>query len=73
VTTADCAIGSGDVVTVSRAVAHDVLDRCAQVRALHDVIDVGGGLLVCEECSRGGIRVIWPCPTLRLLDDMPAT
>jgi hypothetical protein len=66
-----CAV-DGDVVTVYQAVGREVLDRCAQVRALHDVIDVGGGLLICEECCRGGVRVIWPCPTLQLLDDMPA-
>lgn len=42
--------------------------RLELVRELHGPEDRGGGLIVCIECSRPFERVLWPCPTMLVLD-----
>lgn len=45
--------------------------RLAMVRQLHEPVDRGGGLLVCQECTRPHVVALWPCTTMQLLDGMP--
>ena len=45
--------------------------RAHAVRELHAPEDTGGGLLLCRTCSTW-LFVIWPCPTLQLLDGLAA-
>lgn len=46
--------------------------RLEHLREMHGPEDRGGGLIVCLECSRPFERVLWPCPTMQVLDGMPA-
>lgn len=46
--------------------------RLEMVRQLHEPVDRGGGLLVCQECTRPFATALWPCTTLQVLDGMPA-
>lgn len=45
--------------------------RLERVRQLHDAVDRGGGLLVCQHCTRPFATALWPCETLQILDGMP--
>lgn len=45
--------------------------RLERVRQLHESVDRGGGLLVCQECTRPFATALWPCPTVQVLDGMP--
>ena len=45
--------------------------RLERVRQLHDPVDRGGGLLVCQHCTRPFATALWPCTTLQVLDGMP--
>lgn len=45
--------------------------RLARVRQLHESVDRGGGLIVCQECSRPFATALWPCLTMQTLDGMP--
>lgn len=45
--------------------------RLERVRQLHEAQDRGGGLLVCQECSRPFEVALWPCLTMQILDGMP--
>lgn len=46
--------------------------RLDLVRQLHEPVDRGGGLIVCQECTRPHVTALWPCTTLQVLDAMPA-
>ena len=45
--------------------------RLERVRQLHEPVDRGGGLLVCQHCTRPFATALWPCETLQILDGMP--
>lgn len=45
--------------------------RLERVRQLHEPVDRGGGLLVCQECTRPFATALWPCPTMCALDGLP--
>lgn len=45
--------------------------RLERVRQLHESVDRGGGLIVCQECTRPFATALWPCPTAQVLDGMP--
>ena len=45
--------------------------RLERVRQLHEPIDRGGGLIVCQECTRPFATALWPCTTMQVLDGMP--
>lgn len=45
--------------------------RLEMTRQLHEPVDRGGGLIVCQECTRPFATALWPCRTLRRLDGMP--
>lgn len=44
--------------------------RLDLVRQLHEPVDRGGGLLICQACSRPFEKALWPCETLQVLDGM---
>lgn len=76
----DSAADVAPLITVARAglLARTLVEqhdgwatRLERVRELHGPEDRGGGLLVCQECTRPFATALWPCPTMQLLDGMP--
>lgn len=56
---------------VARLAFDGLAIRAAAVRELHAPEDIGGGLVLCQACSTW-LFVLWPCPTLQLLDGLDA-
>lgn len=45
--------------------------RLDLARLLHEPVDRGGGLIVCQECARPFATALWPCLTMQVLDGLP--